>query len=49
MRARAWLLVAVTLLLAGCSREEVTRSMGAGFESWCRNTPDRCTSSAERR
>jgi hypothetical protein len=31
------------LMLAACSREEVTRSVSAGAESWCRNSPDHCT------
>lgn len=43
-----WTIAATVLLLAGCTGDWA-RSIGAGFESWCRNSPDHCSVSAERR
>ena len=43
MRQRIVILGVLVGLLGACSQEAMTRSIGAGMSSWCRNAPNHCT------
>jgi hypothetical protein len=43
LRQRIVILGLLASLLGACSQEAVTRSIGAGMTSWCRNAPNHCT------
>ena len=43
MRRHIVILGFLACLLGACSEEAVTRSIGAGMTSWCRNAPNHCT------
>jgi hypothetical protein len=40
--------IALLAALAACSGDQVNRLVGTSLRSWCQNTPDHCSVSADR-